>query len=116
MSTNTHSIHLIESAYSALKPIAVVCHAPAVLIEARNKLGERLLKGKQVTGFSNSEEEAIELTKIVPYMLEGRLKDIGACYSKGPDWQPYVTVDSSIITGQNPASSTATAQALLATL
>ena len=113
---DTHSIRLIQSALNAGKVIAAVCHAPAVLLAVKNSSGESLLQGIQVTGFSNSEEAAVGLTEVVPYLLEDALQGVGARYSKGPDWQPYVTVDGPIITGQNPASSVATAQALLSAL
>jgi putative intracellular protease/amidase len=109
------SIALLESFYNSGKPIALVCHAPGVLRRVTYK-GEPLVKGKRVTGFSNSEEEAVQLTKVVPFLVEDELKRLGGLYEKAPDWQSFVVIDDRLITGQNPASSTATAQALLKAL
>jgi putative intracellular protease/amidase len=109
------SIALIESFYSSGKPVAAVCHAPGVLHRVRYK-GESIVKGKRVTGFANSEEEAVQLTKVVPFLVEDELKRLGGRYEKGPDWQSFVVTDGRLITGQNPASSTAGAQALLKVL
>jgi putative intracellular protease/amidase len=110
---NRESLALIEEMYQAGKPVAAVCHAPCVLINATNKNGFPLLKGKSVTGFSNSEETAIELTNVVPFLLEDELKRQGANYSCEADWQPYIIADGNLITGQNPASSEGVAQAVL---
>jgi putative intracellular protease/amidase len=110
------SIALIEGFIAAEKPVAAVCHAPAALLKAKNKNGEPLVKGKQVTGFSNSEEAAVELTDIVPYLLEDQLVAMGGVYQKTEDWNPLVVVDGLIITGQNPGSSEAVAEALLKAL
>ena len=110
---DTHSISLIESFHAAGKPIAAVCHAPAVLLKAKDSNGDPLLKDKNVTGFSNSEEAAVGLTHVVPYLLEDELKAIGGNYQKVADWQPLAVVDGLIITGQNPDSSEAVAKALL---
>ena len=110
------SIALLESFVKADKPVAAVCHAPAALSEVRGKDGEYLVKGKRVTGFSNGEEEAVALTDVVPFLLEERLRERGARYCKGADWAPFVQVDGLLITGQNPASSQAAAQALLGLL
>lgn len=107
------SIALIEGFVAAGKPVAAVCHAPAVLLRARDGAGELLVKGKQVTAFSNSEEAAVGLTEVVPYLLEDALTAAGATYEKGEDWSSKVMVDGLIITGQNPASSAAVALALL---
>jgi putative intracellular protease/amidase len=93
-----------------------VCHAPAALVNVKTKNGESLVKGKELTGFSNTEEEAVKLTKVVPFLLEDELKKHGALYSKGSDWASYVKQDGLLITGQNPASSGAVAQLLLKTL
>ena len=103
---------LIEAFYNAGKPVAAVCHGPAVLRHARFH-GEPLVKGRRVTGFTNSEEEAVHLTKIVPFLVEDELKRLGGLYEKAPDWQSYAIVDGHLITGQNPASSGAAAQQLL---
>lgn len=110
---DSDSIALIEGFIAAGKPVAAVCHAPAVLLRARDQNGEPLVKGKQVTGFSNSEEAAVELTDIVPYLLEDELIAIGAEYQKVEDWSPLAVVDGLVITGQNPGSSDAVAEALL---
>jgi putative intracellular protease/amidase len=107
------SIRLIETMYAAGKPVALVCHAPGVLRDVKGPDGSPLVKGKQVAGFANSEEEAVQLTKVVPFLVEDMLKQEGGKYSKGPDWQPYVVEDGNLITGQNPASSDAGARALL---
>ena len=107
------SIALIEQFITAGKPVASVCHAPSVLLKAKKQNGEPLLKGKNVTGFSNSEEAAVELTKVVPYLLEDQLTAMGGVYQKVEDWNSLAVVDGLIITGQNPGSSTAVAEALL---
>jgi putative intracellular protease/amidase len=110
------SIAIIESFYNQKKPIAFVCHAPGALIKAKLPNGDPLVKGKEVTGFSNSEEEAVQLTKVVPFLLEDEMQKLGAHYSKGANWGSYVKSDGLLITGQNPASSEATAKILLETL
>ena len=92
-----------------------VCHAPAVLLKAKDPNGRPLLEGKKVTGFSNSEEAAVELTDVVPYLLEDELMKVGGIYQKVEDWHPLAVVDGLVITGQNPASSQVVAQALLQT-
>ena len=107
------SIKLIEGFYNHQKPIAFVCHAPAALVNVKAKNGEPLVKGKHLTSFSNTEEEAVELTKVVPFLLEDELTKHGAHYSKGKDWESYVKEDGLLITGQNPASSAAVAKLLL---
>ena len=111
--TNRDSIALIEGFIAARKPVATVCHAPAVLLNAKDENGEPLVKGKQVTGFSNSEEAAVELTDIVPYLLEDQLVAMGGLYQKVEDWNPLAVVDGLVITGQNPGSSSAVAEALV---
>ncbi len=116
LAEDKNSIHLIEGFYNHQKPIAFVCHGPAALLHAKAKNGEFLVKGKHVTGFSNTEEEGAKLTKVVPFLLEEELKKNGAHYSKGDDWKSYVKQDGLLITGQNPASSEAVAQLLLKTL
>jgi putative intracellular protease/amidase len=107
------SIALIERAIAAGKPVAAVCHAPAVLRHVKGSDGQPLVAGKAVTGFSNSEEEAVGLTQVVPFLVEDMLKAQGGHYSKTADWQVHVITDGLLITGQNPASSEATAHALL---
>ena len=107
------SISLIETMFAADKTVAAVCHAPAVFRHTEAPDGSPLVEGKSVTGFSNSEEAAVELTDIVPFLLEDELQGIGANYSKSSDWHPYVVTDGNLITGQNPASSEGAAQALL---
>lgn len=109
------SIALLESFYNSGKPVALVCHAPGVLHRVTSS-GKPLVKGKRVTGFTNSEEEAVHLTKVVPFLVEDELKRLGAQFERGPDWQSYVVVDGHLITGQNPASSTSVAQTLLKAL
>ncbi|WP_433779475.1 type 1 glutamine amidotransferase domain-containing protein [Flavobacterium anhuiense] len=106
------SIALIESFYTHKKPVAFVCHAPAVLKNVKVN-GEYLVKGKKVTGFTNAEEEAVGLTKVVPFLLEDALSSNGAIFSKGENWQPYAVADGLLITGQNPASSKLVAAKLL---
>ena len=113
MPDNRISISLLEDFIEADKPIAAVCHAPAALVNVRGKDGEYLVKGMRVTGFSNAEEEAVGLTSVVPFLLEDRLRERGAIYSKADNWIPYVKVDSKLITGQNPASSRPAAEELL---
>jgi len=110
------SIALIESFYNHKKPVAFVCHAPGVLIHVKNTDGEPLVKGKEVTGFSNTEEDAVQLTDVVPFLLEDELGKLGASYSKGADWGSYVKKDGLLITGQNPGSSEEAAKLLLDTL
>ena len=107
------SITLIEAMQAAGKPVAAVCHAPGVLRHARAADGTPLVKGRQVTGFANSEEEAVGLTAVVPFLVEDMLKSQGGIYSKGADWQSHVLTDGNLITGQNPASSEAAAEALI---
>lgn len=106
------SIALIESFYNSGKPVALVCHAPGVLRHVTYQ-GAPLVKGKRVTGFTNDEEEEVQLTHIVPFLVEDELKRLGANFEKVPNWQPFSIVDGRLITGQNPASSTAAAQALV---
>ena len=107
------SIALIEQAIQAGKPVAAVCHAPGVLRYTKGADGKPLVSGKTVTGFSNSEEEAVGLTKVVPFLVEDMLKAHGGRYAKAADWQSHVLVDGLLVTGQNPGSSEASAQALL---
>jgi putative intracellular protease/amidase len=109
------SIALLESFYESGKPVALVCHSPGVRRHVRYQ-GAPLVKGKRVTGFTNGEEEAVQLTNVVPFLVENELKRLGAIFEKVPDWQPFSIVDGRLITGQNPASSTSAAQALLKVL
>lgn len=106
------SIALLESLYNSGKPIALVCHSPGVLHRVTYK-GEPIVKGKRVTGFANSEEEEVHLTHVVPFLVEDELKRLGGIYEKAPNWQSFAIVDGRLLTGQNPASSTAAAQTLL---
>lgn len=113
LAVDFHSINLIKAFWKSKKPIAAVCHAPAALLNVDDENGISLIKGKKVTGFSNAEEEAVQLTKIVPFLLENELKSKGAIYTKKGDWSINVVVDGLLITGQNPASSAEAAQQLL---
>lgn len=106
------SIALIESFYNSGKFVAFVCHAPGVLRHVKYK-GKPLVTGKHVTGFTNGEEEEVQLTKVVPFLVEDELLRLGAVFEKVRNWQPFSVVDGRLITGQNPASSTSAAQALL---
>lgn len=110
------SIALIETMYAAGKPVGAVCHAPGVLRHVRGPDGEPLVRGKAVTGFSNAEEAAVQLTEVVPFLVEDELKRLGGHYSKAADWQSYALVAQRLVTGQNPASSAAAAEALLTLL
>lgn len=110
------SIRLIQNFWKASKPVVAVCHAPAALLNVKGEDGEPLVKGKKVTGFTNTEEEAVKLTDVVPYLLEDELKARGCEYSRGDDWSEYVVKDGLLITGQNPASSEKAAEELVALL
>jgi putative intracellular protease/amidase len=116
LSEDRRSIMLVETMYAAGKPVAAVCHGPAAFRHAKAPDGSPLVRGKSVTGFSNSEEAAVGLTDVVPFLVEENLKQNGGEYSKAADWQPYAVTDRNLITGQNPASSETTAKALLAQL
>ena len=116
LAEDSDSISLIEAMYAAGKPVAAVCHAPAVLRHAKAGDGAMLIQGKAITGFSNSEEEAVQLSQVVPFLLEDELKTKGGLYSKAADWHPHTVVAGKLITGQNPASSEPAAEALLAML
>lgn len=113
LSENPNSIKLIESFYNNNKPVAAVCHAPAIFKSTKNTDGTPLVNGKKVTGFSNTEEEAVGLTDVVPFLVENMLKDNGGIYSKADDWNSYAIKDGLLITGQNPASSEKVAALLL---
>jgi putative intracellular protease/amidase len=116
LSEDAKSKSIIESQYNAKKPVGLVCHAVAALRHTTDNNGEPLVKGKRVTGFSNSEEEAVQLTDVVPFLVEDNLTANGGIYHKGDDWLSYIEVDGNLITGQNPASSEAVATAMLAQL
>lgn len=113
LAVDAQSIALIEKTFAAGKPLALVCHAPGVLRHAKAPNGKPLVDGKKVTGFTNTEEEAVQLTKVVPFLVEDMLQANGGQYSKGADWAPYVLTDGNLITGQNPASSEQGAHAVL---
>ncbi len=113
LAEDPHSIALIEALYAAGKPVAAVCHGPAAFRHAKTSDGSPLVRGKSVTGFTNSEEAAVGLTEVVPFLVEEMLKQNGGNYSKAADWQPYAVSDGNLVTGQNPASSEPTAKALL---
>jgi putative intracellular protease/amidase len=113
MPDNATSIALIEAFVKADKPVGAVCHAPAAFVNARGKDGGYMVKSKRVTGFTNTEETAVGLQRVVPFLLEDRLKERGGHYSKAADWAPYVVVDGLLVTGQNLASSSPGAKALL---
>jgi putative intracellular protease/amidase len=113
LAEDKHSIELIQAMWRAGKPVAAVCHAPAAFRHTRGADGKPLVKGRKVTGFSNSEEAAAGLTDVVPFLLEDQLVQLGGQYAKGDDWSSFVEVDGRLITGQNPASSAAAAKALL---
>jgi putative intracellular protease/amidase len=110
------SVGLIESFVAAGKPVGFVCHAPGVLRHVKSPNGRPLVEGKKVTAFTNTEEEAVGLTEIVPFLVEDELKAKGGVFSRANDWQPYVVADGLLLTGQNPASSAPAAEALLALL
>jgi putative intracellular protease/amidase len=107
------SIALIESFVAAGKHVAFVCHAPGVLRHVKTPAGRPLVEGRKVTGFANTEEDAVGLTEVVPFLVEDELKAAGGVYSRGEDWASYVVADGLLITGQNPASSAAAARLLL---
>jgi putative intracellular protease/amidase len=107
---------LIEAFAATDRPVGAVCHAPTVFKHSKAANGTPLVSGRKVTGFTNTEEDGVGLTEIVPFLVEDMLKDNGATYSKGPDWGSFVVVDGKLVTGQNPASSAEAAQKLLALL
>ena len=113
LAEDKHSIALIESFFAAGKNVAFVCHAPGVLRHVKTPEGKPLVEGRKVTGFTNTEEEAVGLTHVVPFLVEDELIAKGGIYSKGADWESYVVTDGLLITGQNPTSSAATAEQLL---
>ncbi|WP_405962187.1 type 1 glutamine amidotransferase domain-containing protein [Streptomyces sp. NBC_00723] len=113
LAENTDSARLIETTLRSGKPLALVCHAPGVLRHTLNPDGTPLVQGRKVTGFTNTEEEGVALTDIVPFLVEDELIKLGGIYTKTADWQPYVVQDDLLITGQNPASSGPAAEALI---
>lgn len=116
LAENKHSIALIESFLGAGKLVTVVCHSTAALHHAKSPDGKPLVQGKEVTGFTNGEEEAVGLTKVVPFLLEDEMLKLGAIFSKKANWSVHVVRDGLLITGQNPSSSGPAAKALLAAL
>lgn len=116
LAQDADSIRLIETMIASGKPVALVCHAPGVLGRVKGEGGAPLVQGKRVTGFTNTEEAAVGLTDVVPFLVEDMLVKNGGQYSKAEDWSPYVVTDGLLVTGQNPASSEPGAQALLALL
>jgi len=116
LAEDRNSIALIEAFLAANKPVALVCHAPGVLRHVRTPAGRPLVEGKKVTGFTNTEEAAVELTDIVPFLVEDELKAKGGVFSRGDDWGSYVVRDGLLITGQNPGSSAEAAAVLVAQL
>ncbi|MEH6716823.1 type 1 glutamine amidotransferase domain-containing protein [Parasphingorhabdus flavimaris] len=116
LAEDEHNIALIESFAADDRPIGAVCHAPAVFKHPKNADGEPLVSGKKVTGFTNTEEEAVGLTDVVPFLVEDMLINNGGQYSKGVDWDSFVLVDGKLVTGQNPASSAEAARKLLGLL
>lgn len=116
LAESRESAALIERFIASNKPVALVCHAPGVLRHVKTANGRPLVEGKKVTGFTNAEEAGVELTDVVPFLVEDELKAKGGIYSKGPDWETYIVQDGLLITGQNPASSTAAAERLVQSL
>ncbi|MBU2710775.1 type 1 glutamine amidotransferase domain-containing protein [Zooshikella harenae] len=116
LTEDSDSIALIEGFLISKKPVAAVCHAPAVLLHVKDTQGSYVLKGKAVTGFTNSEEEAVQLTTVVPFLLEDELNNRGADFQKVADWNAFAVQDGLLITGQNPASSELVADKLLTAL
>jgi putative intracellular protease/amidase len=116
LAEDRHSMSLIEQTYAAGKPVALVCHAPGVLRHTKRTDGKPLVNGKAVTGFTNSEEAAVQLTNVVPFLVEDVLKQNGGTFSAGKDWESHVVQDGLLITGQNPASSSEAARRLIQAL
>jgi len=116
LNTDPIVIALLEKQWAAGGVIAAVCHGPAGLIKPQQHSGDPIVKGKKVTGFSNSEEAAVGLTDEVPFLLEDALKEQGGLYSSGPDWGSYAVADGNLITGQNPGSSAEVAKLIVKAL
>lgn len=113
LTVDTDSIRLIEDFWSAGKPVSAVCHGPTVLLHPKDAGGEPIVKGRKVTGFTNAEEEAVNLTEVVPHLVEDELKARGGVFENVANWQSHVAVDGRLVTGQNPASSKAAADAVV---
>lgn len=113
LSEDPLSIGLIQQFWEQEKPVAAVCHAPAVLVNVKTPAGKPLVQGRKVSAFTNSEEAAVGLTEVVPFLLEDKLQELGGIYEKVADWKPHAVVDGNLITGQNPASSALVARELL---
>ncbi|WP_299269876.1 type 1 glutamine amidotransferase domain-containing protein [uncultured Psychrosphaera sp.] len=113
LTDNTDSISLLENFVAQNKPVSAVCHATAALLNVKDTNGEFFIKGKEITGFSNSEEDAVQLREVVPFMLEDEIVNRNAQYQSGADWHPFAIQDGLAITGQNPASSELAAEKLL---
>lgn len=113
LATDKNSIRLIQDFYAGKKPVAFVCHGPAALVNVKDNTGNFLIKGRRITSFCNTEEDAVQLSNIVPFSLEGKLKSRGAAFIKGADWSSFAVEDENIITGQNPQSSELVAEKLL---
>ncbi|WP_341503641.1 type 1 glutamine amidotransferase domain-containing protein [Gallaecimonas sp. GXIMD4217] len=113
LAEDAYSQALIEDFFDAAKPVAAVCHGPAVFVKVVDGEGLPFLLGKKLTGFSNAEEAAVGLTEVVPFLLEDAIVEKGGSYEKGLDWQDFVVSDGHLITGQNPQSSSSTARAVL---
>ena len=116
LATDKNSIALISSFFQHDKPVALVCHGPAALVNVKTAKGDYLIRGKRVSGFSNTEEHAVQLTNVVPFSLENTLSERGATYERGANWSSFVVTDGLLITGQNPQSSQAVAEKLLSKL
>jgi putative intracellular protease/amidase len=116
LTENAYSMTLIQAMLTIGKPVGLVCHAPGVLRHVADSDGRPVVKGRSVTGFSNSEEKAAGLTEVVPFLVEDMLRQNGGHYAKADDWLPFVVTDGLLVTGQNPASSAAAAVALLSVL
>ena len=116
LAEDADSIKLIETMSAAGKTVAAVCHAPAVFRHTKATDGQPFVSGRHVTGFTNSEEDAAQLSQVVPFLVQDMLVENGGKYSKGLDWQPHVVTDGKLVTGQNPASSAAAAKAVIAQL
>jgi len=113
LAENEASQHIIETFMAEDRPLAAVCHAPAIFKHTKGPDEKSVISGRRVTGFSNTEETAVGLTQVVPFLIEDMLKANGGIYEKGPDWESYVVVDGNLVTGQNPASSAAAAISLI---
>lgn len=116
LAEDSDSTRLIETFAHSDRPVGAVCHAPAVFKHPKGADGKPMVSGKTVTGFTNTEEEGVGLTDVVPFLVEDMLKANGGIYEKGADWSSFVVVDGKLVTGQNPASSEEAARKLLALL